>query len=419
MNDRDLLRRISRREVLSSCSIAAVMLGALGKPAAFGETSVRRLPEEEWAERREMFLLDRHYVHLNAASLGACPRVVVDARHDAERLLESNPAVLGYGELVARAEKTRAEAAAFLGCAVDEIVLTRNTTDGMNLVASGCALHPEDRILTTDHEHAGGLLCWETIARQRHAIVDRVTLPLMPRDEDEILSRFAKALTPRTKIVSVSHVTYTNGLVLPIARLAELLRPRDCLLIVDGAQAAGVIPVNLSELGCHAYATSGHKWLLGPKGTGILSIRRDARERITPLPLASGYGVYTGATGVPDLPALIALGTTLQWRKDQGIDVTFARLAELRTLLETALQSLPKVKIVSPSLESGFGSPILSLCLATGNSAAITGRLRDRDRICVRHIGRPSIDLRVSAHVYNSPEDLVRLAAALKAETES
>lgn len=407
-----------RRRVLLAFSAAVAASTAVGTAPRL-KASELLAGEPDWGELKRQFLLQPGLVHLNAASLGACPRSVVNARQEAELALEANPAVLGYGALVEQANAVRARVAAFLGCALDEIALTHNTTDGMNLVAEGCDLREGDHILTTDHEHSGGMLCWETMAKRRRAILDRVALPAAPRDEDAILSRFELALTERTKIVSVSHVTYTTGLKLPVTRLSELLRPRGCLLVVDGAQAVGSIPVNMRELGCDAYATSGHKWLLGPKGTGMLYIRRESRERIAPLRLASGPGAYTGATGVPDLPALIGLGAALDWLNSLGRDAVQKRLLELRRMIVTALEGMKDVRIVSPSPESGLATPIVSLHLPNHAGATVIERLRKQHHVCVKSVGRPSIDIRLSPHVYNSSEDVDRLAEALRTEMRS
>ncbi len=407
-----------RRRVLLAFSAAVAASTAAGTASRLKAFELLA-GEPDWEGLKRQFLLQPGLVHLNSASLGACPRGVLDARHEAELALESNPAVLGYGAIVERADAVRTRMATFLGCALDEITLTHNTTDGMNLVAEGCDLSEGDHILTTDHEHSGGSLCWETMAKRRSAILDRVALPVAPRDEDAILSRFESALTERTKIVSVSHVTYTTGLKLPITRLSELLRPRRCLLVVDGAQAVGSIPVNVRELGCDAYATSGHKWLLGPKGTGMLYIRRESRERIAPLRLASGLGAYTGATGVQDLPALIGLGAALDWLNGLGRDAVQKRLLELRRMIVTALEGLNGVRIVSPSLESGLATPIVSLHLPNHAAATVIERLLKRHNVCVKSVGRPSIDIRISPHVYNSPEEIDRLAEALRSEMQA
>ena len=409
---------LTRRRVLQAFSTAIAASSAV-EAASRLNTFESDAREPDWVELKRQFLLQSGLVHLNAGSLGACPRSVLNARQEAELALESNPAVLGYGAMFERADAVRASVASFLGCEVDEIALTHNTTDGMNLVAEGCDLREGDHILTTDHEHSGGVLCWETMAKRRGAILDRVALSAAPRDEDEILSRFEAALTRQTKIISVSHVTYTTGLKLPIARLSELLRPRGCLLIVDGAQAVGSIPVNVRDLGCDAYATSGHKWLLGPKGTGLLYIRRESRERIAPLRLSAGSAAYTGATGVQDLPALIGLGAALDWLNSLGRGAVQKRLWELRRMIVTALEGLSGVRIVSPTPESGLATPIVSLHLPNHAGATVIERLLKRHDVCVKSVGRPSIDIRISPHVYNSPEDVDRLAEALRSEMQS
>jgi selenocysteine lyase/cysteine desulfurase len=222
------------------------------------------------------YLLPPGMIHLNTASLGATPRVVLDRTLAAWRELESSPVLMAYGNaentVLSAVERVRKRAAGFLGCEQDELLITRCTTDAMSTVAQGMRWNAGERVLTTDREHDGGSLCWAYIAQRHGVVVDRIAIALDEHESATIVRRFAAVITPATRVISVSHVISSTGLRMPIAEISALARERGILCVVDGAQAVGAIPVNVKALGCHAYATSGHKWLMAPKGTGLLYV---------------------------------------------------------------------------------------------------------------------------------------------------
>src|SRR5438034_7576599 len=148
----------------------------------------------------------------------------------------------------------------------------------MNAIAQGLRLKAGDRILTTDQEHGGGLLCWNYFAKYYGAIVDKINIPPGENNAEFILKRVKDNLSKKTKLISVSHVFSSTGLRMPIAEISSLARTNGTLCIVDGAQAAGAIGVDVKKLGCHAYA-----WLMGPKGTGLLYLSKDAQNIIRPM----------------------------------------------------------------------------------------------------------------------------------------
>lgn len=220
--------------------------------------------------------------YLNTAALGPTP-LSVRTRMDAAWIeLEQNPVFETYsdGPLHLQSDRAREEVAALLGCHATELLITRSTTDAMNILVSGIRLDAGDRVLLTDQEHEGGTYCWTNLARRRGIIVD--TIPIAPedRDRDAIVARFARAIRPRTRVVSVSHVISATGYLMPISDIAALARAKDMLCVVDGAQALGQIPVDVKALGCHAYAAPGHKWLMGPKGTGMLYLAPETGDRV-------------------------------------------------------------------------------------------------------------------------------------------
>ena len=219
-------------------------------------------------------------VYLQTGSLGPTPRSVIERTLAAWTELELNPTDVGYGKHERDMDAVRAKAAAFIGCATEELVLTNSTSEGMNWVAQGITFARGDRVLTTDQEHPGGRACWDYVARRHGVAIDVVPIPPGENDAAAIIERFRQQITPRTRVLSFSHLLTSTGLRMPVAELSSLARSRNCLAIVDGAQALGAVAVDVKALGCHAYATCGHKWLLGPKGTGVLYLSKDAGNAI-------------------------------------------------------------------------------------------------------------------------------------------
>src|SRR6476661_2597434 len=294
----------SRREFLSAMgAISALGLVSFeGWPTAASQAAAARVPRGLAAP--EDFLFASELVYLQTGSLGPTPRPVMERTIAVWKELELNPSFYGYGAHEHAMDDVRASAARFLGCKTEELVLTRCTTDGMNTVAQGLTFAAGDRVLTTDQEHPGGRHCWDYVARRFGVAIDVVAIPPGENDAQAIVDRFAKAITPRTRVLSFSHLLSSTGLRMPVAQLSALARSHGCIAVVDGAQAVGGIPVDVKALGCHVYATSGHKWLLAPPGTGLLYLSEElGKTTIDPIALQGGRAGYSESSGVTNIPS--------------------------------------------------------------------------------------------------------------------
>jgi selenocysteine lyase/cysteine desulfurase len=218
-------------------------------------------------------------IQLNTGSAGPIPAEVAAAMAE----LEAYERDFGraqfeyYMDSIQRMEEARAGVAAVLGGDLDEIAITHATTDGMNLGTWSVDWTNGGRAVTTCHEHAGGVGPLYVIA-DRHGVELGFAEFAGDATDDEIVARFDRLVTPGTKLVSFSHVLWTTGLVMPVARIAELAHARGALVLVDGAQAAGAIPVSAHDLGADMYAIPAQKWLLGPEGMGALWVRREVLQ---------------------------------------------------------------------------------------------------------------------------------------------
>ena len=402
----------SRRRFLAGLAAAPVAGLAHAGVAGPARTASTPLPLSE-------YLLEPGRIHLNTASLGATPRAVLDRVVQAWHALESEPVRMAYradGDTVlAAAEQVRALAAGFIGCAPDELLITRCTTDGMNTLAQAIEWRPGDRVLTTDQEHHGGQMGWVYQAQRRGVAID--TLPIAPEESDPaaIVARFAAAITPATRVISVSHVITSTGLRMPIAAISALARAHGVLCIVDGAQAVGAIAVDVAALGCHAYATSGHKWLMGPKGTGLLYIARDAWPALQPVQWQADHGFGANSAGVGPLPLVIGLGTAIERLQQVGIANVERHDLALRTRAWEGLEDIPRVKPVGPP-PGPHAAPMVAFRLPDDRDSAV---LRDALRaqgFVVKMVEKHWFNgLRVSPHVLNTESDIDAVLAAIRA----
>ena len=367
----------------------------------------------------EDYLLAPGLVYLSTATLGPCSRQVVDASLRAWYALETNPHLMGYGEgeVLASAERARQQAAQLLGCALEEVTITRSTTDGMNAIAQGMHLSTGDRVLTSDQEHEGGFMCWRYLSHRAGIAVDVVPIPPGENNTRAIIDRLSSAITPKTRVISISHVLASTGLRMPIREISTLARSRGLFCVVDGAQAVGGIEVNVKSLGCHAYATSGHKWLMAPKGTGLLYIGNDASESIQPMQLEDGRAYYSESSGVGNLPGAVGLGVAIQTLLDTGLSTVERHNLALRNLTYDGLKQLGVGRVVSPP-PGPVATPLLTLELPAHADAGVLMRtLRDKHRVQVKLVPKRWLNgIRLSPHVFNTNDDVNKLISALRAE---
>jgi selenocysteine lyase/cysteine desulfurase len=404
---------IDRRGFLGS-------LGALSVACARGASVARPRSAPRGLVPGDDFAFDPDLIYLQTGSLGPSPRVVVERALAVWKQLERDPSMNGYGELQKGMEVVRGKAAALLGCALDELVITNCTTEGMNRVAQGLALKPGDRIVTTDQEHPGGRLGWDFVAKRHGAAIDVVAIPAGENDGGAIVERFAKAITPRTVALSFSHVLSSTGLRMPVAELSALARKANAIAIVDGAQAAGAIAVDVKALGCHVYATSGHKWLLGPPGTGMLYLSSELGDRVELIALQDGRAVYTDSTGVCSIPSVHGLGAAIDYLTGLGVARVEAYDLELHRHAHERLSAVRPLRVVSPA-SGPLASPMLTYSLPASIDAGDLGaRLFYKHHIEIKFVPPHWLNgHRVSTHLFNSAAEVDLLADALAQELRS
>ena len=241
-------------------------------------------PEDEsyWSKVRAQFAFEPNLIYLNNASLGVPPRSVTQAVAEGYRRLAANPAAAKLELADYLAGILRPAVARLLGAEADEIAVTRGASESLYLIANGFDLAPGDEVLMTSQEHPAGLTPWQIRAERTGVVVRQVPIPSPFVDEHEVVKLIERAFTSRTKVLLFCHVT-RGGLRYPVKTLCDLARQRGVLSAVDGAQAVGVMPVDVHALGCDLYANSLHKWSLAPAGNGVLYVRKEIQGRFRSL----------------------------------------------------------------------------------------------------------------------------------------
>ncbi len=422
---------MDRREWLRLGATGAAALGLPACAARDGdEPSTADIPplrtpagrgDADWDDVRAHFLVEPGTAYLNNASIGMPPREVVDAVAAGYRAMAELPA-RGRSDLSDRiAEHVVPGLADLFSVETDELTLTRNASEALHLQSIGVALSPGDEVLITSQEHPAGRRPWEFRQVREGIRVNEVFIPSPLPPEEEILSRFGDAITPRTRAVAFCHVT-RGGHLYPVEAICGLARERGLVSLVDGAQAVGQFSVDLTSLGCDAYSVSLHKWMLAPAGTGFLFVRRDARDRIRTAfaPDATQEQPQFGPPGTAAFPVRAAIGTAVDFVATLGLEAVEARCRFLSDHLKSRLTEMSGtsgVTLLSGARDrSAPGSTIFekegldAVAAVAAIEASISSHIDEHQRD-----GHNAI--RVSTHIYNTTEQVDRFVDALARTT--
>jgi selenocysteine lyase/cysteine desulfurase len=374
--------------------------------------------EDYWRLVQRGFRLEPGLVYLNNASLGPSPALVADATEAFRRRLDAFPSRYMWGGWSEDTEAVRSKCAGLLGADAEEIALVHNTTEGMNLVASSLDLEPGDEIIIADHEHYSGTIPWQYWQEPKGIRLVRPTLPILPADPGELVEVYRRAMTPKTRVISMCHVVNTNGMILPVREVSEIARPRGILVAVDGAQAPGMIDVDLHNLGCDFYAASGHKWLLSPKGVGVFFARRDSQHVLKPLIVAHGWEDHTIRRfenyNTRNLPEVLGLGVAIDYQNLLGPARRQARIFELKRYLHEQIADDPGFVVKTPSSDE-LSCGITTIKVVGREVREVAQALFDSYRIDCRPMTTFDLNgLRISLSIFNTEDQIDMLMAALR-----
>jgi isopenicillin-N epimerase len=394
-------------------------------------------PPEVPAALRECWPLDPAVVFLNHGSFGSCPRAVLEFQGALRSRLEWQPVQFFVRELEPMLDSARAALADFVGADSEDLVFVPNATAGVNTVLRSLRFHPGDELLVTDHEYNACRNALDFVAEMSGATVVVATVPFPLQCADQVIEAVLGRVTDRTRLALLDHITSATGLVLPLERLVPQLTRRGVDVLIDGAHAPGMLPLNLGSLGATYYTGNCHKWICAPKGAGFLHVQRDRQENIRPLSISHGansprkdrsrFQIEFGWTGTWDPTAMLSVPEALRfmgrllpggWNDVMQRNHALA-IAARRTLCQA-------LGIEPPCPDECLGSlaslPLPDALDATPPSSPLyTDALQDRllaeygiEVPVIPWPAPPKRLLRVSAQLYNALSDYERLADTLK-----
>jgi len=376
-------------------------------------------PERYWAELRRQWLLAADRINLNCGSIGCTPlpvlRATIDHMLSAEEFREPGYPWFGYEEN-SRIHELRDSMSAFLGISRDELAILRNATEANNAVCNGLDMKAGDEAVLTDQEHPGCYGCWQQKEARFGIKIVTVKLPTPPQSADEIVGIFEKAITSRTRILVFSHITTSTGTILPVKEICAMARAKGVMTHIDGAHAVGQIPFNLRDLGCDFYASSPHKWLMSPKGTGLLYVREPMQRQLWVNVVSGGWKDYDSKAyrfenlGTSNLSVMVGLKAALDFFATIGADRIYARIHQNAKRVHDIVASRPQLEFANASKDEYYGG-LVSFTNTKGDLKAV---LAECDKRAIR-VAVPSPRIRIATHIFTQPTEISAFADALDA----
>ncbi len=376
---------------------------------------------------REQFPATQIQAYLNTGTAGPLSRAAAEAI-EAWNRRQLNAGRASFSiymeEYIPLQNELRQEFASLFGADADEVALTHHTTNGMNIATWGLRWQPGDEIVTNADEHPGGLIPVYAVAK-RFGLTVRVVRLSLDDDAASTVEKFRAAINSRTRLISLSHVSWKTGAILPIAEIAAIGHAHGALTAVDGAQSGGAIPLDVHTLGVDFYAIPGQKWLCGPEGTGALYVRRQVQPDLHPtfvgypsLRDGNAYdneGSYLSAEGAKRYemgtvywPGLAGIHASLTLYRDLGHDWIAAQIQSMTRTCREMLEEVPGVTVITPEVHAGLTTFTIAGVAADDAVAKLT-----EQKIVIRSVHNPDM-VRVSTSFYNDESDLLRLRDGLE-----
>ena len=413
---RSLLAATAAVPALRDDALAAARRAA---PRAAGRAPVDVAADEDfWLDIQRAFTLDRTLINLNNGGVSPSPRVVQDAMRRYLEYSNTAPAYTMWQILEPEIEAVRRRLATSFGCDPEEMAITRNASEALEIVQLGIPLERGDEVLTTNQDYPRMLTTWRQRARREGIVVKEISFPVPPPSQDDLAQRIEAAIGPRTKIIHVCHITNLTGQIFPIRRIVRAARERGIEVIVDGAHAYAHFPFTRDELDCDYYGTSLHKWLLAPHGTGFLYVRKEKIAKLWALmaapPEMDGNIRKFEEIGTHPAANHNAIAEALTFYEGIGAERKAARLRYLRDRWAKRLEKLPGVKILTP-YDPAQSCGLASVSVAGADPNKLVGYLWDKHRIIVTPIVHKEFAcVRVTPNVYTTAAEVDRFAEVME-----
>ena len=379
--------------------------------------------EDFWIEVRNSFSIDRNIVNLNNGYCSPAPRTVQDAMRRQLDYSDMGPWHTMINVLERQAEMVRRRLAAAAGCDPEEMAITRNASESLENAQYGVDLRKGDEVLTTNQDYPRMLTTFRQRERREGIVLKTISFPVPPPSMDDLYQRFERAVTPRTKLILVCHITNRTGQIFPIKRICDMAHARNIPVIVDGAHAFSHFPFKISDLDCDYYGTSLHKWTYAPVGTGFLYVRKSRIPQTWSM-------MASDARQADDIRKFEEIGThpaanhnaiseALIFNENLGIDRKAARLRYLRDRWAHRLAENPKCKILhsaDPAQSCGIGF----LAFNGVDPAKIQEALWTKYNILTVVVGHEEFTgLRITPNVYSTVKDIDLFADMVEKELKT
>ncbi len=421
---------LGRREFLSRAALAGSLPFIAGAAAPVSSPphgklldrsrlpSVVAADESAWKNVQAAWSVDRSIINLENGGVQPSPDRVHAAFAELARHAHRAPPITLNREQLPQLEDVRQRLAAAFGCDAEELALTRNTTEGAETVLLGCEFRPGDRVLTTTQDYWRFLNTLKQRVARDGIAIDTLTLPAPEASPDAVIDAFAAALTPRTRLVLLSQLINLTGRILPVRTVVELCHSRHIPVLIDGAHGFAHIPARRDDLGCDYYATSLHKWLGAPHGTGFLYVRRDRIGALwphfpAPAELRENIRKFE-SIGTFSAAPFLAIRTALDFYGEIGANHKWSRLRWLRERWLEPLARHPGVRVHLDRRESSSGA-LATVALPGLTAQPLAKWLWERHRIVVRPVDHPEFSgIRVTPNLYTTSGEIDALSAALR-----
>lgn len=377
---------------------------------------------------RQLWSLRPDVAYLNHGSFGPSPASVIAARKAWIDRLEGDPVDFLIREADVAIAQARDHLGKFLQTSGDHLVFVDNATMGMNIVARSFPLRAGDEVISNDHEYGAVNRLWEQTCRSAGATLKVVELPAPLEDLASITSRLTQAITPRTRLLVVSHVTSPTALIFPAAEICRAFREREIAVCIDGPHAVAMCDLNIDELDCDFYTMSCHKWLCAPFGTGALYVHPRRQSAMAPIVTSWGNPSEGQArtwrdefhwAGTRDPGAFLSVTAAIDFMKSVGLDEFRFRCHALALHARERLTAELGLKPIAANHPPSIGT-MASVYLPAGTEGSLQRRLFEKYRIEIPVFPwKEHLLLRVSCHLYNTADEIERLIQALRKELPS
>ncbi|ARV10624.1 hypothetical protein BTO05_13630 [Winogradskyella sp. PC-19] len=374
--------------------------------------------EAFWETVKAQFHFAHGLYYFNNGSLGPSPMSVQGATNSYRATLDGFPSRYMWGEWQDEKERVRKNIAHLFSVDKEEIAITHNTTEGMNLIAKSMDLQPDDEVILSNHDHTSAYIPWEVWQETKGIKLVRPKLPILPKTVDDIVAIYEKAITPKTKVINLCHIVNTNGMIMPVKEISKMAHKKGILVAVDGAQTAGMFTINLKNLECDFYTASAHKWLFSPKGIAVFYAKKESQQYLKPLIVAKGHKDKSIRRlenyNTRNLPEYLGLGDAVAFHNSIGGDKISKRSYALKHYFRDKVKDNPKFKLKTPENDQ-LSCAIQTLEVIGQPVSEVKKRLFENYGIDTRPMSSYGLNgVRISFGIYITKKDINYLVDALE-----